>query len=156
MAGDTGRWSLGPAQACLILLPCSAFLLGRNFHRHFSPIQKGLKKLSCKGRFENCLAGGIFFRLPCSSCALLLHKASNPGEIPVRPPTPTMAVHLPTSPRIQGIQEFYFGRVKWRDKSWLRYVSTAMLKAQVYVSRMWTKALDRTWIRDLLYPFVAM
>ena len=31
-------------------------------------------------------------------------------------------------------------------------VSTAMLKAQVYVSRMWTKALDRTWIKGLALP----
>ena len=31
-------------------------------------------------------------------------------------------------------------------------VSTAMLKAQVYVSRMWTKSLDRTWIKGLALP----
>ena len=31
-------------------------------------------------------------------------------------------------------------------------VSTAMLKAQVYVSRMWTKALDSTWIKGLALP----
>ena len=70
----------------ILLRPVSSCYPAAPSHWGAGTQEVGLEKVR-----ELCSWGGDLFPSPPAPHVLFFHKASNPGEIPVRPPTPAMA-----------------------------------------------------------------